>query len=316
MKSWRMTGIHAGLTSAFFLGVIPVFGKQSINFGFSPLAVTALRTSIATLLLLLLMLIFRRKFFYIFPVGLLGCFVAGIVNGLGSLLFYSALQRLDTSIAQLVYSFYPLFVAGWLLLDRQTISKMTIFRLTLSLPGIYLLLDVRGNGVDLIGVSMMLGASLLYALHLIINQRVLFEVPAPTVTFYTLVAMSTTVIVAYLLADRTLPVIGTPWWPVLGMALFTFLSRITLFMGIKHLGGLQTALLGLGELFVTIGLAYFWLGERLSLIQWIGTLLIFLSLFLIAFDKITPEKRRATGLLAWLNPPQINTSEFPWHPNP
>ncbi len=33
---------------------------------------------------------------------------------------------------------------------------------------------------------MMLGAAALYALHLPINQRVLYEVPAPTVTLYTL----------------------------------------------------------------------------------------------------------------------------------
>ena len=37
-----------------------------------------------------------------------------------------------------------------------------------------------------------------YALHLLINQRVLYEVPAPTVTFYTLLGMAVTVSVAFL----------------------------------------------------------------------------------------------------------------------
>ena len=50
------------------------------------------------------------------------------------------------------------------------------------------------------------------------------------------------------------------------MALITFFSRLTLFMGIKHLGGLQTALLGLAELFVTVILAQVWLGEHLSIL--------------------------------------------------
>ena len=131
---------------------------------------------------------------------------------------------------------------------------------------------------------MLCAASLMYALHLIINQRVLIDVPAPTVTLYTLIAMSTTVIIAYLIGDRTLPPVGTPYWPLLGMALFTFLSRITLFMGVKQLGGLQTALLGLGELVVTIVLAFLWLDERLTPLQWIGTLLIFANVFLVGFD--------------------------------
>ena len=47
----------------------------------------------------------------------------------------------------------------------------------------------------------MLGAAALYALHLPINQRVLYEVPAPTVTLYTLLAMSAVVVPAYLVFD-------------------------------------------------------------------------------------------------------------------
>ncbi|MAT45146.1 MAG: hypothetical protein CL609_22690 [Anaerolineaceae bacterium] len=313
---FRNSGIQAGLASALFLGVIPVFGKQSINVGFAPLAVTAFRTTIAMLLLLSIMSVFKRQFFYIYPIGLAGCFLAGTINGLGSLLYYNAIQRLDTSVAHLIYSFYPIFVAFLLFLDRSPISKITIFRLALSIPGVYLLLDLSGNSVDMGGILMMFGASLLYALHLIINQRILVDVPAPTVTLYTLIAMSATVIIAYLIGDRSLPPSGTPYWPLLAMAFFTFLSRITLFMGVKHLGGLQTALLGLGELVVTIGLAYIWLGDRLTVNQWVGAFLICVNVFLVGFDKITPQKRKTTGILAWLNPPQIVSSEFPWKPEP
>ena len=39
---------------------------------------------------------------------------------------------------------------------------------------------------------------------------------------------------------------------MLGLTLVTFFSRLTLFLGVKHLGGMQTALLGLGELLVTL----------------------------------------------------------------
>jgi len=99
---------------------------------------------------------------------------------------------------------------------------------------------------------MMLGAAILYALHLPINQRVLYEVPAPTVTLYTLLAMSAVVVPAYLIFDQKWPSLELPWWPVFGLTLVTSLSRLSLFMGIKHIGGMQTALLGLGELLVTI----------------------------------------------------------------
>lgn len=149
----RAKGIQAALASAMLLGIVPVFGKQAILIGFPPLAVVALRTSIATILLSVLMLIYKRQFFYIFPVGLYGCILAGLINGLGSILFYTALGRINAGIGQLLYSFYPLFAAIWLLLDRQTITRMTFFRLLLSLPGVVLLLTTGADQVDLIGAG-------------------------------------------------------------------------------------------------------------------------------------------------------------------
>lgn len=309
----RAKGIQAALASALLLGIVPVFGKQAILAGFTPLAVVALRTSIAALLLFLLMLVRWRHFFYIFPVGLYGCILAGLINGLGSILYYTALSRINAGIGQLLYSFYPLFVALWLLADRQTIHRLTLFRLGLSLPGVALLLATGNEKVDLIGAGLMVGSAVLYALHLIINQRVLFEVPAPTVTFYTLLSMAVTVVLAFALFKPSLPPPQTPWWPILGMGMITFLSRLTLFYGVKNLGGLQTALLGLGELIVTVALSHLWLGEQMSPWQWIGTVFLCTSLILVGFDHYPPEKRRATGWLAWLNPPKITGTEFPWH---
>ncbi len=308
----RSKGIQAAVASAIFLGLAPIFGKQALMIGFSPLAVVALRTGIAVLLLLGLMLIFQRPFFFIYPVGLWGCFLAGFINGLGSILFYTGLSRIDASIGQLIYSFYPIFLAFWLILDRQPIHLVTALRLVLAIPGVILLVSSGEKPVDLLGAAMMAGAAILYALHLLINQRILYEVPAPTVTLYTLIAMAFTVTAAFILFDRNLPGLEINYFPVLCMAGITFFSRITLFLGIKHLGSMQTALMGLGELLITVFAATLFLGETLTTVQWIGAGLLALSLVLVGFDRYTPEKRNATGWLSWLNPPKINPNDIPW----
>ncbi len=305
-------GIFAALASALFLGVIPIFGKVAIGSGFTPLSLIALRSGIAVILMIVAMGLFKRKFFYIYPVGLLGCLLAGLFNGLGSILYYSALSRLDAGLGQMLYSFYPLFVALWLLLDRQAITRLTAFRLGLALPAMILLMQRQSGAVDLIGGLMMLGSAALYGLHLIINQRILYEAPAPTVTLYTLLSMAVTVDIAYLLFDRSIPAPNVAWWAALSMAFITFSSRVTLFAGVKRLGGLQTALLGLGEVFITVLLSVVFLHERLSSQQWLGALFLAISLSLVGFDRISPQKRISTGWLSWLNPPTIPTGEFPW----
>jgi drug/metabolite transporter (DMT)-like permease len=311
MQKVHNKGIFAALSSAIFLGLTPVFGKLAINFGFSPLAVVAFRTGMAAFLILLVIVLFYRSYLYIFPVGLVGCILAGLINGFGSILYYIALNRLSASVGQMLYSLYPFFVAIWLILDGQSLSPLSFFRIGLATIAVLLLTAIPSHGADLIGTLLMLGAAALYALHLPINQRVLYEVPAPTVTLYTLLAMSAVVVPAYLLFDRQWPSANMPWWPVFGLTLVTLLSRLALFLGIKHIGGMQTALLGLAELLIAIFFSHIWLHENLLWIQWLGALGLGISLLLVKFEN--PRQHYLSGKngwFSWIRPPEI-PQDFP-----
>jgi len=314
MKSEHSRGISAAVLSAVFLGLTPIFGKQAIIWGFSPLAVVALRTSLASGLLLIIILLFKRKFLYIFPLGLAGCALAGAINGIGSLFYYMALGRLTASVGHLLYSLYPVFVVIWSFLDRQAPSRLTLIRIGLATLAIVLITNANSGGIDMVGVTMMLIASALYALHLPVNQRVLYEVPAPTVTLYTLLFMSAVVVPAYFIFDLQWPSGVVVWWPVIGLTLVTFLSRLTLFLGVKHIGGLQTALLGLGELVVTVGLGLLWLQEELSTLQWIGVLGLITSLLLVRFEKKILHKKSG-GWLNWIRTPNHINPDIHWGPH-
>ncbi len=297
----------------------PVFGRQAILLGIPSLAVVAIRTVLAALLLLVVMLIFFRRYLYIYPAGLLGCLLAGWINGFGSLFYYFALSRINANIGQMLYSLYPLFLVLWMSLDHQPPSKLTVLRLLLALPAIYLLVYSEQSQVDLIGVGAMLIASMLYALHLPFNQRVLYDMPPQTVTLYTLLAMSAVVVPPFLFSGsaglgellKDIPPGQSAGWyssaislgmPLLGLTLVTFLSRLMLFTGVKHLGGMQTALLGLGELLVTLVFSYLWLGERFNQGQWAGAALLVFSLMLVGLERQPPKKVTTGGFLSWLRP--------------
>ena len=311
MHKKQTAGILAAFSSAVFLGLAPVFGKMAITLGFTPFAVVALRTGFAAGILLLAVSLFYRQYLYIFPVGLIGCALAGVINGFGSLLYYLALGRLDASIGQLLYSLYPFFVALWLILDHQPPSRLTFFRVGLATVAVVLLTSIPNGTVDVTGVLMMIGASVLYAMHLPINQRVLFEVPAPTVALYTLLAMSAVVVPAYLIFDRAWPSANVPWQPVAGLTFVTVFSRIALFLGVKKIGGMQTALLGLAELLIAILFSHIWLGENLTLLQWLGALGLSFSLVLVMFERQTaPLHSGKTGWLSWIRAPGLPKDIF------
>jgi drug/metabolite transporter (DMT)-like permease len=307
----QTAGILAAFSSAVFLGLAPVFGKLAITLGFTPFAVVALRTGFAAGLLLLAVAIFFPKYLYIFPVALAGCALAGVINGFGSLLYYLALQRLDASVGQLLYSLYPFFVALWLILDHQPPSRLTLFRVGLASIAVLLLTNVSNSSVNPTGVIMMIGAAVLYAMHLPINQRVLYEVPAPTVALYTLLAMSAVVIPAYFIFDRAWPATNVPWLPVVGLTFVTIFSRIALFLGVKKIGGMQTALLGLAELLIAIIFSHLWLGESLTSLQWLGAIGLGVSLILVMFEKSSPPTHSGkTGWLSWIRAPGLPKDIF------
>jgi drug/metabolite transporter (DMT)-like permease len=121
--------------------------------------------------------------------------------------------------------------------------------------------------------------------------------------------MSLVTVPFYLIFDRQLPAVEINWWPVIFLTLMTVASRLTLFLGIKNIGGLQAAILGLGELFITIIISHYLLGETLSQGQLIGVVVLGTSIILVALEKNDPNKRRPKGgWLAWIHPPEIE----PW----
>jgi drug/metabolite transporter (DMT)-like permease len=74
--------------------------------------------------------------------------------------------------------------------------------------------------------------------------------------------------------------------------LTTALSRLAMLSGLQRLGGVVTALVSLLVLLVSLVLAFLLLGVRLTLVQWVGGVLLVTGLVLMARD---PGMRLAEG---------------------
>lgn len=285
-KSTQAQGIAAALLSAFVSGLVPIFGKQAYEAGVTPFTLVMLRTVGAAAGLWLAHLLFWRKYIYVYPFALAACLAAGLINGLGSLLFYTSLQRLDASLSQLLFTLYLLFLTLFSWLDGYRISRLTLVRVGLALAAVFLLKWAGSGSAEWPAALMMIGAGAMYALHVSINQRTLYDVPAPTVTLYTLTGMATTVFVAYLIGGRPpLPESSAAWTPVLLLTAVTLAARLTLFLGVKHLGGMQAVLINLGEALVTVVAAILWLGETFTAAQWLGAAVLAGSLLLVTREQ-------------------------------
>jgi len=281
--------------ASFFLGWAPILGKLALRSGVTPFTLVAFRTLVAALLIWLLFLILWRREIVISWHALIGCISVGAVNGFGSLLYYTSLSRLDASRASLLNTLYPLWVVLFLFAAGQPLTRLTLARLALSLLGMVLLTRVGPGEPDWLGLALMLASAATYGWHLVLGQWVLADVPSRTATLYVLTTMACIVGLARVLQGRPVePLSAAAWLPILALGLTTTLSRLAMFSALQRVGGVETSLVGLLELLVSLVLAFLLLGERLTLVQWAGAGLLVVSLILIARD---PGVRLAQGNL-------------------
>lgn len=291
LKQSNAQGVAAAFLTPMFLGMAPIFGKLAINAGADSFTVAAWRTIIAVVLLWVLYALFARRFIFIYPAGLLGCVVIGVVNGIGSLFYYGGLGMLDASLAQLLNGMYLIFVVLLSRMGGERLSWRTIIRVLLAVVALTILTGFGDQPVNWLGVGLMLANALMFAGTFVLSQYVLYEMPSPTVTLYVLTTMGGLVAMVWLAIGQPIPaeVVTAALPPIFVLALTTAASRMALFAGVKFLGSLQTAVLALAEIGVALALAFFVLGDRLTPAQVIGVAILGFSILLIRSKDITPR---------------------------
>ena len=286
-------GIMSTFVASFFLGWAPILGKLAYRYGVAPFTLAAFRTLVAALLLWLAFAFFWRREVAISWRGLIGCISVGVVNGLGSLLYYTSLSRLDASRAALLNALYPLWVVLFLFASGQPLTRLTVARLAFSMLGIYFLTRVGPGELDWLGVTLMVASAATYGWYLVLGQWVLADVPSRTATLHILTAMACVVGLARVLqAQPVEPIAAAGWSAILALGLTTAMSRLAMFSALQRVGGVETSLVGLLELLVSLVLAFLVLGERLTPVQWAGGGLLVASMLLMVRD---PGMRLAEG---------------------
>lgn len=293
------TGVIAALLSPVFLGMAPILGKAALTAGMDPFTVAALRTLVAVGLLWLVYAIFFRRFMFIYPAGLMGCIVIGVINGIGSLFFYGGLGLLDASLAQLLNGTYLVFAvlishAAGIKSDRRT-----LLRVLLALIALMLITGFGAGEINVVGVGLMLGSALMFAGTVTLSQYVLYEMPAQTATLYILTTMCVVVSMVWLVVGQPLPpqTLADAALPVLLLGLTTAGSRLAIFAGVKFLGSMQTAIMAVAEIAVSLALAFFLLGERLTGPQWLGVGVLAAGLLLIRHRDLLPAGYNPNALI-------------------
>lgn len=297
--SSRAQGLSAALLTPLFLGVAPILGKIAITAGVDPFSVAALRTVVAVVLLWVIYLLFFRRYIYIYPAGLLGCIVVGVINGVGSLFFYAGLGLLDASLAQLLNGMYIVFAVLMARIGGEPVNFRILLRVALAVIGIIMITGLGDAPINWLGVGLMLANALMFAGTVILSQYVMYEMPSSTATLYILTTMGVVVVMVWAAAGNPLPpnVLEVASVPIILLGITTAFSRIAMFASVQVLGSLRTAVIAVAEIGVALMLAFLVLDERLTPAQWIGVGLLIGGLLLLRARDLKPHSFNLSTLL-------------------
>ena len=290
-RSARTTGWALGLFATLCFSVAPPVASAAIGDGLHPTAILVVRMALTAALLVITIAVMDMRLLRTDRRGLQVTLIAGLVNSVGMVAYFWALTRLSTSVSAMLFSVSPLMVLSLLALRGEPVTRRHGVRLALALGGIYLLIGPSG-GVDLMGLLYIFIALVAFSLQVVIIQWYLAGYDARTGTLYMTIGMWLGVTICWLFqgAPWSAPTMGG-WISILALAVVsTYLARLACFGAIGRIGGAQQAMLTPLEILLTILWSVLFLGERLTLAQWLGGLLI-LGSALLAIERLGSVRR-------------------------
>jgi drug/metabolite transporter (DMT)-like permease len=272
------------LASATGFGSLAILAKAAYAEGLGPEQTLAFRFLLAAVGMVALALILRQNALRIERKRLIILLAMGVFGySAQSLTYFIALQTLPASLVVLIAYIYPSLVvaAGWLFLHRAVSAKHLV-ALAASFLGLVML--VGGAHFQLAWALVLAVASpVIYTGYILVGERVMGAVPplAASAVIITGAALGFSFLAA---VNKQLapPPTATGWAIAVGLAVIPTMLAISLFLaGLPRVGAARAALLSTWEPVVTVGLAVVLLGERLSVVQVLGGILVLLAVVVV-----------------------------------
>lgn len=259
-----------------------IFGKVAYAQGIPLDSLLFLRFAIAGAVMAGWMLITRQAW----PRGrsLAGLALMGGVGYVGqSWCYFSALSHASAGLTALLLYLFPVIVTVLhAVLARRMLRPLRAAAVLVALAGTTLTIGGNVEGQAL-GVAFGIAAALIYALYIIVGERVtagIGAIPAATVIMLASAVSSALIVLGRGFAA---PVTPTGWVAVLAIALVCTVVAITAFFaGLSRLGAPDASTLSTLEPLATIVLAAVFLGERISFTQMLGGTIILAAAIVLA----------------------------------
>ncbi|HUX29227.1 MAG TPA: DMT family transporter [Thiobacillus sp.] len=222
----------------------------------------------------------------VLALGLVGYYLSSFLDFLG-------LQYITAGLERLILFLYPtMTVILTALLYKRPIGGRVLVAMALSYGGIALVFvhaaGVREGGSVVLGTLLVFLSTLSYSTYLVGAGHVIKRIGTARFTAYAMVVASAASLLQFGIT-RPLSALDLPlrvYELSIGMALFsTVLPVFLLSYAIRRIGSGSASLIGSIGPVSTIGMAYVFLGEQLSLLKIIGAALVLAGVLIVSMSS-------------------------------
>ena len=213
----------------------------------------------------------------------------GLLYALSAEFLFLAYDYLSPGIASTIFFSYPIIVALVLILFyKEKLTLPTLLSLLLVVAGVGVLSIKKGEALNYIGLGISLLGALVYALYILILNKVRIESSGVKISFYSMLFSSLYFLVKSLLLRESITISS---WALAGdLTLFaiitTSLSLVTLVYAVRYIGSTPTAIMGAFEPIVAVLISVGLFGEQLTPSLVIGGMVIITGVLIdILFRK-------------------------------
>lgn len=272
--------------------VIGILGALIYQGGANPLTILIGRSFIAGTLFFLTLFVLKRGLLRVEKKDVGKLFLHSCILAVHLIVWWQGMKVLGhIPTVYAVFFTFPLFVCLIsMIFLKEKISKRKVLSLVLGVIGVLFTIQflpvLSLTGINLMGVGLMLSASLIWAVYMLFGQVLLKRYDPLTILFYNFLFC---LIIFYFsqspsitLNQLTPSVIG--YIVSLGV-ISTYLGYLFYYFAIKNLGASTMSILNLAVPFLTTLLAFLVLKQTITLFQFSGMVLIISGVYLLYREK-------------------------------
>lgn len=258
-----------------------IFGTNGVVVSFISLNsvdIVLARTLLGGILLLALFLLSKRHFsFYTDRKKLILHICSGVAMGTSWLFLFKAYECIGVCMATLIYYTGPVFVMILSpLFFKEKLTPIKILSFLIVFAGFFLINGSQSGALNGYGVFCALMSAVLYASLIILNKKTACKDGLENTTIQMAVGFIVAVIYKFIITRSfSYPILSTDILPLLILCIInTALACYMYFSSITKLPAQKVSVFGYLDPMSAVIFAFVFLGERLTVLQWIGTVFI------------------------------------------